>query len=153
MRVLRDERGQALIETAVSVGLFIVLLLGAVEFGQLAFAAIEVTDAAEAAAQYATQSPATAANSSAMLSAAQSEYYSPTDLTLSTPTYACNCVGSTTSVSCTNNDPTKPTCSGSGYVEITVTVQTQATYTPSIHLPGVATSFHLTGTAKRKVLQ
>ena len=67
MRELRDERGQALIETAVSVGLFIVLLLGAVEFGRLAFAAIEVTDAAEAVAQYATQSSATAANSSAML--------------------------------------------------------------------------------------
>jgi Flp pilus assembly protein TadG len=153
MRMLRQEGGQALIETAISVGLFVVLLLGAVEFGRLAFAATEVTDAAEAAAQYATQSPATAANSSAMLSAAQSEYYSPTDLTMSTPTYACNCAGSTASVSCTNNDPTNPTCTGSAYVEVTVTIQTQATYTPTIHLPGVSSSFQLNGIAKRKVLQ
>ncbi|HXE07182.1 MAG TPA: TadE/TadG family type IV pilus assembly protein [Acidobacteriaceae bacterium] len=153
MRLLKEERGQALIETAVSVGLFIVLLIGAVEFGQLAFAATQVTDAAEAAAQYATQSPATAANATAMLSAAKGDFYSPSELTMSTPTYACNCVGSTTSVSCTNNDPSNPTCAGSAYVEVTITVQTQATYTPSIHLPGVSSSFKLTGTAKRKVLQ
>ena len=47
---IRDEQGQALVETAVSMGLFIVLMLGAVEVGSLAYTAMAVNSAAKAAA-------------------------------------------------------------------------------------------------------
>ncbi len=45
------QSGQALIELAVSMPLFLLLLLGAAEFGRIAYMAIELTDAAKAAAQ------------------------------------------------------------------------------------------------------
>lgn len=156
MRGLKEEGGQALVETAVSLTLFVVLLLGAVEFGQVAYTAIEVDNAAEAAAQYATQSSATAESLSGMLTAAKNDYYNPSALTLVSPTstsgYACNCAGSGTSVSCSDNSITSPPCPGS-YVEVTLTVQTQVTYTPPIHIPGLSGSFQLHGNATRKVLQ
>jgi Flp pilus assembly protein TadG len=156
MRVLREEHGQALIETALSVSLFVVILMGAVEFGRLAFTAIEVADAAQAAAQYATQNSATAQNITAMQTAAQNEYYTPSDLTLLSPTttsgYACTCANSGASVSCSNNSLSSPSCPGS-FEEVTVTVQTQATYIPTIHIPGLATSYQIRGNATRKVLQ
>jgi Flp pilus assembly protein TadG len=65
------EEGQALVETAVSMSLLVLLMLGAVEFGRLAFAAIEVNNTAKAAAQYGSQSHATALDQSGMLQAAQ----------------------------------------------------------------------------------
>ena len=46
------EDGQALIETSISASLLILLMLGAVEFGRAAYVAIEVSNAARAAAQY-----------------------------------------------------------------------------------------------------
>jgi Flp pilus assembly protein TadG len=156
MRYVRGEDGQALVETAFSLSLFVVMVLGVVEFGRLAFSAIEVSNAAAAAAQYATQTPQTAENLTNMLAAAQNEYYNPSDISLVSPTattgYACNCAGSGTSVSCSSNSISSPPCPGS-YVEVTITFETQATYTPAIHIPGLSTSFQLHGIATRKVLQ
>ncbi|HWB32397.1 MAG TPA: TadE/TadG family type IV pilus assembly protein [Acidobacteriaceae bacterium] len=147
----KDEEAQALVETAVAMLLFALIILGAAEFGQLAFAAMEVSDAANAAAQYGSQSSYTAADSAGMLAAARNEYISPSALTVSSA-YACSCAGSGTSTSCTNNSLTNPACPGS-YMEITVTIQTQASYTPPIHIPGLSGPFTLNGAAKRKVLQ
>jgi Flp pilus assembly protein TadG len=156
MRIARNEQGQALIETALSLTLLILMTLGSVEFGGMAFSAIQVSNAAKAAAQYASQSPATASNLTAMQQAAQNEYGTPSALTLVSPTattgYACNCAGTGASTSCTNNSISSPACPGS-YMEVTVTVQTQVTYTPPIHIPGLPNSIQLRGTAKQKVLQ
>lgn len=66
--------------------------------------------------------------------------------------YAFNCAGTGTSTSCTNNSISSPACPGS-YIKVTVTVQTQVTYTPPIHIPGLPNSIQLQGTAKQKVLQ
>jgi len=133
-----------------------VMMLGAVEFGRLAFFAIEVSNSAKAAAQYASQSHATAADLAGVQQAAKNEYSTPSALTLVSPTatsgYACTCAGSTTAVSCTNNSVSSPTCPGS-YLEVTVTIQTQVSFDPGIHIPGMPGPFLINGTAKQKVLQ
>jgi Flp pilus assembly protein TadG len=156
MLTLKREEGQALVETALSITLLFLILLGAVEFGQLAFNAIEVVNAAKAAAQYAAQSHVTAADLAGMKQAAQNEYHTPSALTLVSPTagsgYACTCAGTGAATSCTNNSVTAPACPGS-YMEVTVTVQTQVSVTPAIHILGISGPFQLTGTAKQKVLQ
>ena len=155
MVTLKREEGQALVETAFSVTLLFLIMLGAVEFGQMAFAAIAVVNAAKAAAQYAAQSPVTAADLAGMRQAAQNEYPTPSSLTLVSPTatsgYACTCAGTGTSVVCTNNSVSSPSCGS--YMEVTVTVQTRASFTPGIHIPGLPGPFQLNGIAKQKVLQ
>jgi Flp pilus assembly protein TadG len=156
MLSLKREEGQALVETALSMSLLFLMVLGAVEFGRLAYFTIEVNNAAKAAAQYAAQNPATAADLTGMLTAAQNEYSTPASISLVSPTaasgYACSCASSGTSVSCSNNSLTSPPCPGS-YMEVTVTVETQVTYTPGIHVPGFPVSFPIYGVAKQKVLQ
>src|ERR1022692_3282709 len=57
---LRKEAGQALVELALVVPVFTVLLIGAAEFGRLAYADIEVCNAARAGAAYASQNHVTA---------------------------------------------------------------------------------------------
>jgi Flp pilus assembly protein TadG len=157
MLTLKREEGQALIETAVSMALFIVMMLGAVEFGRLAYVTIEVSNAAKSAAQYAAQSAATAADVSGIQTAAKNEYGTPASLTLVSPTansgYACNCSGSTTAVSCTNNSLTNPTCAAGSALEVTVTVHTQVSFNPGMHIPGMPGPFLINGYAKQKVLQ
>jgi Flp pilus assembly protein TadG len=156
MLCLKREEGQALVETALSMSVLLLMMLGAVEFGAMAYSAIAVGNAARAAAQYGAQTPSTAADVAGMTQAAKNEYPTPSAITLVSPTassgYACNCAGSGTSVSCTNNSVTAPACPGS-YMEVTVTVQTQVSYTPGIHIPGLGGPFQLRGTAKQKVLQ
>jgi Flp pilus assembly protein TadG len=156
MLTLKREEGQALVETALSMSVLLLMMLGAVEFGAMAFSAIAVGNAARAAAQYGAQTPGTAADVSGMTQAAKNEYPTPSAITLVSPTatsgYACNCVDTGASVGCTTNSVTSPACPGS-YMEVTMTVQTQVSYTPLIHIPGLPATFQLKGTAKQKVLQ
>lgn len=153
----KEEEGQALLECAFSMVLFVVMIYGAGEFGRLAFAAIEVSNAAKAAAQYGAQSHGTATDTAGMLAAAQSEYYS-TGLTLVSPTstsgYACSCSTGPAppSTTCGTADNALNTCPGAN-LEVTMTVQTQATFSPIIQVPGLPSSYVLTGTAIQKVLQ
>jgi Flp pilus assembly protein TadG len=157
MLTLKCDEGQALVETALSMTLLILMMLGAVEFGQLAFSAIAVGNAAKAAAQYAAQSHVTAADLAGMQQAAKNEYPTPSALTLVSPTatsgYACTCAGTGASAVCTNNSMSSPACTGGAYMEVTVTVLTQVSFTPGIHIPGLPGPFLLKGTAKQKVLQ
>jgi Flp pilus assembly protein TadG len=157
MLTLKREDGQALVETALSIALLFLMMLGVVEFGQFAYAAIEVMNTAKAAAQYGSQTPATAANLAGMLQAAKNEYSTPSAVSLVSPTassgYACNCSGSTSAVSCTNNSLASPTCAAGSALEVTVTVQTQVSYTPGIHIPGIPGPFVIKATAIQKVLQ
>jgi len=156
MRLVRDDRAQALVETALSLTILTLMMLGAVEFGSMAVAATEVSNAAKVAAQYAAQSHSTASDLTGIQNAAKNEYHNPAGLTLVSPTstsgYTCTCAGTGSSTSCTNNSTTSPSCSG-GYTEVMVTVTTQVTYTPMVHLPGLPSTFQLQGKAQQKVLQ
>ncbi|HMG85219.1 MAG TPA: TadE/TadG family type IV pilus assembly protein [Terracidiphilus sp.] len=151
-----SEEGGALVETALSMSFLVLMLLGSVEFGRLGYGAIQVNSAAKAAAQYGAQSRTTAGDRPGMLTAAQNEYFNPSALSLASPTatsgYACNCADSGASVTCSTNSVTAPACPGS-VMEVTITVQTQVSFNPLIHIPGLAGPFTLRGNAIQKVLQ
>lgn len=137
------DSGQALIETAVTVSLFTLLLLGVAEFGRLAFAAIEVSNAASAGARYAAQSGA-AADTTGIVNAAANDASNLAGLT-TTSSYSCICSDGSSST-CSNSD-----CSTS-HIEETVTVNTQVSFDPLVHVPGLPKTFTLKGQAVEKCL-
>jgi Flp pilus assembly protein TadG len=142
-----SDEGTALIETALTLPIMLLLLTGAVEFARASYTAIEVSNAANAGAQYGAQSATKAADTTGIQTAAVAD---APDITLATPT---------SSISCTCSDGTTPSscaagcASSSATLERILTVQTQTTYTPMIHVAGFANSFTLNGVAVRKVFQ
>jgi Flp pilus assembly protein TadG len=66
----RHEAGLALVEFALVVPILIMLLIGLIEYGRLAYFTIEVANAAHAGAQYASLSLSNAANTSGIQNAA-----------------------------------------------------------------------------------
>jgi len=138
------ERGQALIETAITLSMLVIMLLGAVEVGRIAWATIQVTEAARAAVQYGDQDRAAASDTGGIQNAGHAAAPDITNLTI-LPTTSCTC-GNGSASTCANTD-----CSGS-FIEVVLTVNTSATFDPLIHLPGLPTTYTLQGHAVQKVL-
>ena len=114
----------------------------------MSYAAIEVTNAAKAAAQYGAQSSATAADTTGMQTAATNDAANLTGLQTNV-SKSCVCADGSAST-CLNTDCTATTPNA---IEQVITVQTEATFTPGIRLPVLPTTFTLHGTAVQKVLQ
>ena len=72
-----NDSGQSLIELALTLPLLMLLLLGAVELGQLAYGAINVSNAAKSATQYGAQMAGTMVDTQGILAAAQDEIAIP----------------------------------------------------------------------------
>lgn len=150
------ESGVALVETALSISFLTLILLGAVEFGRLAYAGVVVSNAAHAAAQYAAQGTAyvsdcdnTSTQAAGIQYAAQNEagwVYSQnksTFLTTATVSYICS---DDTAATGLNTD-----CSTS-QLERIVSVTTTVTFDPLIRVPGLPSTYNLTGGATQKVM-
>jgi Flp pilus assembly protein TadG len=151
----RGETGQAMIETAISSLFLMLLLLGAMELGMVAYAAIEVANSAKAAAQYAAMNGGawtkTGLDTVGMLTAAQADAGNlVSHISFTTPpTYVCSCSGAGVA-NCGSAPPTG--CTGS-HLLVTITVRTQAMYTPLVHILGGHSSIMLKGSAQQAVLQ
>ena len=158
-----------MVETALTFPILLVMLLGAVDMGDLAVKSNQMTNAARAAAQYAAMNggnytdctgalnPAGAAcsSNSGVLAAATSD----------SPYVAANCtpfkVKETTSCSCTSTglacdtSTGAYTCSG-GKAVVTVTIDTSGKCTGVVSIPYTnlndPTGFTLTGHAQQEVL-
>ena len=143
--VRRNESGQSLVEVALSVSLCSVLILGATEFGRLAYAGIEMSDAARSGVQYGAQSHATAADNANMQIAASLSAPDVPNLT-TTATHFCQCADFTTST-CATTD-----CSGSRIIEY-VQVVTSATVNPLVYVPGLPKTYAMSGKAVMRVVQ
>jgi Flp pilus assembly protein TadG len=139
------EAGQSLVELALVMVFLVPMLIGAVEFGRLAYKAIEVSNAAKAAAQYGPQTHITAGDVAGMLAAAQNDAFNLTGLTL-TATISCICSNGSAST-CSSSD-----CSTS-QIEPIITVNTQGTFDPLFYVPGLPKTYTIHGSAKQKVLQ
>ena len=147
------ERGQALVETALVFPILILLLLGAAELARVAYASIEVANAARAGVAYGSQNLGTSADTTGIQNAASTDAgdLSATLTTTATVTGTCSnpnvfCTGSGST--CTNTD-----CSDAGdHIENILTVTTSATFDPVIHLPGIPTTYSLQGQSVQKVL-
>lgn len=144
----RDESGQNLVEIAVTLPILLLLMLGGGELARLAYASIEVMNAASAAVQYGDQNSGFAMDDAGMLAAAQEDAANlPGQLSESSSRqYQCsNAVGTYITV-------TNTSCTGAQIEEI-LTVNTSATLDLVIHCPGLPKTFTVTGQAKQLVLQ
>jgi Flp pilus assembly protein TadG len=155
---LRDETGQALVEAALTLPTLLVLILGAAELTRVIYMSIEVSNAAEAGALYGSQNTGTAVDMTGIQNAAQNDaldvYHFTGTKVAATSSVACECEpatpsGTPTTVLCSDNT----TCSSANLsMETTLTVNTSASITPIIHIPGIPTKYTLYGQSVQKVL-
>jgi hypothetical protein len=143
--MLRDQSGNTLIELALGMMLCMTLVLGAGECGRLAYAAIEISNAAHAGAQYGAQTHTTASDTSGMQNAALLDGPDVTGLSAQ-GSHFCQCSDGTAST-CKATD-----CSTSRIIEY-VRVNTSGTVDPKIYVPGLPKSYTITGTAIMRVVQ
>jgi hypothetical protein len=141
----RSDAGQALLELALTLPLLALLLLGAGEFGRLAYAAIETSNAARAGVQYGAQNHVTASDYAGMQLASLDDGPNVPGLA-ATATHFCSCADGAAST-CSSGD-----CTGSRIIEY-VQVNTTATVDPLIHVPGLPATYTLNGQAVMRVWQ
>ncbi len=137
--------GSAFVELALVVPIFVLLLVGAAEFGRLAYAGIEVTNAARAGVAYGAQNHVTASDLTGMQQAAQNDASNVTSLS-ATAKYFCTCSNGNSST-CAVTD-----CAGARILEF-VQVNTTATVNPLFYYPGLPKTFTLQGQAVLRVEQ
>ena len=150
LRQSRDS-GQALIETAITLPLLLLLMLGAVEFARLTYAAIEVSNAAKAAVSYGSLNVANAADTAGIQAAAQMDAANLSTITTTVSPPACSCVTAGVAISDTCGDTLCATAGG--YIQQRLIVTTSTTVNPMIHLPFLPTTFTLNGYADQVVMQ
>lgn len=137
---LLDERGASMVELAIVMPIFVLLLLGAVDFGRAYYLSMEVTGAAQAGAEYGMQNPT---DITGMQAAALMDAPNVTNTPAATATYGCECSdGTSYSASCS----TTPSCAANNLV-YRVNVTVTATYTPLFPWPGIPSSISLSGSA------
>lgn len=148
-KLIKSESGQALVEASLSIPFLLLILVGAAELARVAYASIEVSNAAKAAVQYGAQNTASAADVAGIKAAAASDAYNLPNISTSV---------STTGI-CSNGNA----CTGSGgtclatdcstsHIEVILTVNTSSTFDPMIQIPGWSGDFNLQGQATQKVL-
>jgi Flp pilus assembly protein TadG len=129
--LLRNEDGASLVELSLVFPIFVLLLLGSVDFGRAYYLSTEVAGAAHAGALYGARNPTDTAG---MTTAAQDDAPDVSTLSVQTPTYGCECAdGSSYSANCATTPSSCPNSIGTVYV---VKVTTSAVYTPLLKFPG-----------------
>ena len=153
-RMFRTRRtgdaGQSLLELALTLPLFVFILLGTAEFARFAWASIEASNAARAGVQYGAQNHITASDSSGMQTATTLDGTNLSGLT-ATPAHYCVCSTAAATVSCTL--PLSTTCPSPATLLEFVQVNTSATVTPLYRWPGLPTTFTARGFALMQVEQ
>lgn len=138
--LLRGDGGASLVQLALLMPLFMLLLLGVVDFGRAFYLAMEVAGAAHAGAIYGSRNPT---DTTGMKTAAQDDAQNVPSLTVNTPTYGCECSdGTSYSASC----GTTPACTGLTEV-YRVNVTATAPYSPLFPWPGVPSSMSFSTSA------
>lgn len=167
-----ENRGAALVELALTTPLFILLLMGAVELGRLAYYSIEVENAARAGASFGAVNKGNAADSGNIQVAAENDAPDLPNL-VTTPAHSCVCetIDSSTKPSLTSfspsitSSPATADCKSAAMIACTVvtstssqklvefvTVSTQADVDPIVHLPGLPALYTLRGFSALRVL-
>lgn len=131
--LLRNERGASLVETAAVLPLFLLLLFGAVDFGRALYIANEIAGAAHAAVMYGTQNPT---DTSGMKTVALDSAPDVPGLSVTTPTYGCECAIASSTYVATCPAASQPTCSTSNLV-YRVNVTVSGDFSPMFPWPGV----------------
>lgn len=96
----RREDAQSLVELALLMPLFILILLGSAEFAQFAWAAVLTSNAARAGASFGAQNPGNSVNTAGVQAAAAADSVNLTALTTAAPTISCVCSNGNTIQRC-----------------------------------------------------
>jgi hypothetical protein len=154
---LNDDAGQAFVELALVTPIFILLLVGAVEVGRIAYASIEVNNAARAGVAYAAQTHTTASDNGAtggVLTAATKEAPNVTSMTATTST-SCSCETSAGVIpapgTCVGVDTTAGSCPSPSRIVEFVQVNTTAQVKTIFNFPGIPGTVTLRGQAIMRV--
>lgn len=145
------ERGQGTLELALCLPLFLLLIAGGAEIANLAWASVQVNNAARAGAAYGSISRANAASTTNIQTAAQNEAprLLTTPSTQVTSTQLCYCVTSGTPGSadagCTNTNLS--TCPAPGVIQMAIKVNTSVTVSTLIHYIGLPSTYTVRGQA------
>lgn len=143
-RRILDESGQALVELALILPAFSLILVGAIDVGRYAYQGIVVGNAAHAGAQYGSLNVTTAGDPAGMQAAALADAQGVAGASASAGS-SCTCADGS-SVSCAA--PTA--CAGSHrltFVSVTVT----GSFLPVIRFVGIPTSLTITRQATMQV--
>lgn len=147
-RLLRGESGAALIELAFLTPLFLVLLLGAFDFGRAFYLEMGLASGAQAGALFGSQYPTDTTGISTVTS---SNVPSGSDLTVNSPTVAYGCECSDGSNYAASSSSCTATCKAAGLDEVCrVDVTVTGTYTPLFPWPGLPSSMTFTSKASMR---
>ena len=132
----RRQDGQSLVELALVVPLFILLLIGTTEFARLAWATVITSSAARAGAQYGAQNVITASDTTGIQSAASGDSTNLSGIA-TTSSHSCYCsTAVSTQITCST---ALTTCPAPATIQEYVKVNTSITSTP---LSGTAVQLH-----------
>ena len=163
----RDDRGAALVELALVTPLFFLLIMGSVELGRLAYYAIEVENAARAGASFGAVNIGNANLTTSVQQAAKNDAPDVSNLIVVTQGSACVCETIATATNSPTFDPSSGTdsCTSATITSCNVesassiqkvveyvTVSTSANVDPLVHLPGLPSSYSLTGYSALRIL-
>lgn len=154
--LFRDQTGGPLVETALTAPILIFMILGVVEFGRVAYIAVEASNAARAAVSYGSQNQITATDTSGMQAVARLE---AVGLASQNVTLTVNAVGD---CSCSSPDTSQTpfacagalstACPAPSHIEQTLNVTVTATFNPIVHAGNFPGNFTITGRAQQKRL-
>ena len=141
-RLWKDRRGTSFIETALLFPAMLLLCCGAMDFGRVVYAGIEIANAARAGVQYGALTPGHSGDTAGMAQAALNDAADLGSAVTASGSNFCACSHST--VACTTS------CSLSqpdGYVSVTANY----TFNTLLKYPGVPKTIVLSRTAKMRV--
>jgi Flp pilus assembly protein TadG len=141
--LLRREDGASLVELAIMLPMFLLLLFGAVDIGRAFYLATEVSEAAHSAAAYGSQNPT---DTTGIETTGRDGAPNVPNLNVGTPTYGCECADGT---SYSANCGTTPSCPSNNVV-YRVKVTVTATYTPLFPWPTFPSSIAFSSTASMR---
>lgn len=163
----RDNRGAALVELALITPIFLLLMMGSVELGRIAYYSIEVENAARAGAAYASFNLQNANLTGSVQQAAKNDAPDVSNLIVVTQGSQCVCETlnfssnspsfnpSSGTIGCKtdtiNNCNVESSTSVDSVIEY-VTVSTSANIDSLIHVPGLPTSYPLAGYSAMRIL-
>jgi Flp pilus assembly protein TadG len=141
---LLHEEGSSLLELALLLPLFFLMMVGTADFGRAYYLSIEVSHAANAGAEYGSQNPSDTSGMKAVAvaDAADVPGFSTSNVTVTT---GCECSdGTSASTNCT----TTPSCSANAVTF--VQVSTSFSYTSMLPYPGIPSPLTLQGFARMR---
>jgi Flp pilus assembly protein TadG len=150
------ESGQGTLELALCLPLFALLVLASAEIGNIAWASVQINNAARAGAAYASASRTNSASFTNIGLAAQNEApsYITNPALQVTSSQACSCVnsgGSSASIICDSNAVSN--CPSPSVIQVAVQVNVAVPVTPIVHYTGLPASYTVSAQATMNVLQ